>query len=154
MRATVIENAAILIPNAEHKNFTNSGKIIEQGTVVDGQPKLIQGLRRGEAFTYRLFITDNNQIIHINKIRPMDKTEVYLGADAVQSPTMVKMPNESNMGVKPVLGTAIGAAAGYYFAKKKNPSKLMMFTVIGAIVGFAAGKYMQGAGSVLFKKSK
>lgn len=154
MRATVIENAAILTPNAEHKNFTNSGSIIEQGTVIDGQPKLIQGLRRGEAFTYRLFITDKNQIIHINKIRPMDKTEVYLGADSAQSPTLVKMPNESNMGMRPVLGTVIGALAGYFLAKKKNPSKVMMFTAIGAIGGFAAGKYMQGAGSVLLKKSK
>jgi hypothetical protein len=51
MRATVIENAAILIPNTDHKNFTDSGTIIEQGTVIDGQPKLIQGLRKGKAFT-------------------------------------------------------------------------------------------------------
>jgi hypothetical protein len=154
MRATVIENAAILIPNTDHKNFTDSGTIIEQGTVIDGQPKLIQGLRKGKAFTYRLFITDKDQIIHINKIRPMDKTEVFLGADAAQSATVVKMPNESNLGMRPILGTVIGALAGYYMAKKKNPSKVKMFTAIGAIAGFAAGKYLQGAGSVLFKKSK
>jgi len=154
MRATVIENAAILIPNAEHKNFTDSGNIIEQSTVIEGQPKLIKGLRKGIEFTYRLFITDDNKIIHINKIRPMDKTEVYLGADASPSPTLVKFPNESNTGMKPVIGIAIGAILGYMIAKKKYPSKLMTITAIGGVMGFGIGKYLQGTGSIKLKTSK
>jgi hypothetical protein len=154
MKATVIENTPILIPNKEHKNFTNSGIIIEKGTIIDGNSKVIQGLRKGEPFSYRLFITNNNQIIHLNKIKPMDRTEVYLGADAAQTATVVKIPSESNLGMRPVLGTIIGAVASYYYAKKKMPEKIMLITVIGGIVGFAAGKYLQGTKNVLFKKSK
>ena len=154
MKVTLIDKAQILIPNKEHKNFTSSGKFIEAGTILEGEPKIVQGLRKGENFSYRLFVINDGNIIHLNKIKPMEKTEVYLGADAAQSATVIKMPNESNLGMRPVLGTIIGAVAGYYYAKKKNQSKLMMFTLIGGVVGFAAGKYLQGTGNVFFKKSK
>lgn len=154
MKAIIISNASILIPNNDHKNFTDSGSVIEKGTIIDGQPKIIQGLRKGKPFAYRLFITNKEEIIHLNKIKPMDKTEVYLGADSNTTPTVVRMPNESNFGMRPILGTVIGGIVGYYVAKKKYPTKLMMFTVLGAVAGFAAGKYLQGQGSVLFKKSK
>ena len=154
MKATVIEDASILIPNVDHKNFTDSGSVIPKGEIIEGEIKNIQGLRKGKPFTYRLFITRKEQIIYLNKIKPMDKTEVYLGADARTTPTVVKMPNESNLGMRPILGTVIGAIAGYYIAKRKNPSKIKMFTIVGGIAGFAAGKYLQGTGSVLFKKSK
>jgi hypothetical protein len=84
----------------------------------------------------------------------MKSTEVLLGADASNTATVVKIPNDSNLGMYPVLGTILGGVLGYYYAKKKNPSKVMMFTVIGGVAGFAGGKYLQGTGIVLFKKSK
>ena len=62
IKAQVIEDAKILIPNTEHKNFTDSGEIIEEGTFVSGQVKNIEGLRRGKPFIYRLFLT-NVQIL-------------------------------------------------------------------------------------------
>ena len=71
-----------------------------------------------------------------------------------QTPTVVKTSSESNFGVRPITGTIIGAIVGYYYAKKKNPSKTLMFAGIGAVAGFAAGKFMQGNRVVLFKKSK
>jgi hypothetical protein len=154
IQAKVINNAPILIPNKEHQNFTDTGKFIEANTVIEGNPTIIKGKRRGEPFDYKLFVTNKNEFIYLKNIQPMNKTEVILGADAAQSATLVKMPNESNLGMRPVLGTLIGAVVGYYYATKKNPSKTMMFTAIGAVAGFATGKYLQGNGIVFFKKSK
>jgi hypothetical protein len=154
IKATTILDAAILVPNKEHKNFTDTGKVIPQNTKILGNPTIVKGLRRGQPFEYKLFVTDKNEIIYLKTIQPMKSTEVLLGADASTTPTVVKMPNDSNLGMRPVLGTILGGVLGYYYAKKKNPSKVMMFTVIGAVAGFATGKYLQGTGVVLFKKSK
>jgi hypothetical protein len=149
-----ISDAAILIPNKEHENFTDTGRKIEANTVLKGNPTIIKGKRRGEPFDYKLFVTDKGEIIYINKTKPMNTTEVMLGADSAPSATIVKTPSDSNFGMRPVLGTIIGAIAGYYIAKKKFPTKIKMFTVLGAVVGFAGGKYIQGTGLVKFKKSK
>ena len=154
IKVRVVKDAPILVPNKEHENFTDTGKVIEAESIIQGNPITITGKRRGEPFDYKLFVTDKKEYIYIKNIEPMSNTEVILGADSSQTPTLIKMPSESNLGMRPVLGTLIGAAAGYFYAKKKNPSKLVMFTVVGAVAGFAAGKYMQGQGSVIFKKSK
>jgi|APFre7841882793_1041355.scaffolds.fasta_scaffold00188_15 hypothetical protein len=154
IKAITICDAAILVPNKEHKNFTDTGKIIPKDTTIFGNPTIIQGLRRGQPFEYKLFVTDKNEFIYLKTIQTMKSTEVLLGADASNTATVVKIPNDSNLGMYPVLGTILGGVLGYYYAKKKNPSKVMMFTVIGGVAGFAGGKYLQGTGIVLFKKSK
>lgn len=154
IKATTISDAAILVPNKEHKNFTDTGKVIPKNTEIFGNPTIIKGLRRGQPFEYKLFVTNKNEFIYLKTIQPMKSTEVLLGADASTTPTVVTMPNDSNLGMRPVLGTILGGVLGYYYAKKKNPSKVMMFTVIGGVAGFAAGKYLQGTGVVFFKKSK
>jgi hypothetical protein len=154
IKAITTCDAAILVPNKEHKNFTDTGKVIPKNTKIIGNPTIIKGLRRGQPFDYKLFITDKNEFIYLKTIQTMNATEVLLGADASTTPTVVKMPNDSNLGMRPVVGTILGGILGYYYAKKKNPSKVMMFTVVGGVAGFAAGKYLQGTGVVLFKKSK
>jgi alanine dehydrogenase len=154
MKVITTGDAAILVPNKEHENFTDTGRKIEANTVLNGNPTIIKGKRRGEPFDYKLFVTDKGEIIYINKTKQMNTTEVMLGADAAPSATIVKTPSESNLGMRPVLGTIIGAIAGYYIAKKKFPTKIKMFTVLGGVAGFAAGKYIQGNGMVMFKKSK
>jgi hypothetical protein len=154
IKAITTCDAAILVPNKEHKNFTDTGKVIPKNTKIIGNPTIIKGLRRGQPFDYKLFITDKNEFIYLKTIQTMNATEVLLGADASTTPTVVKMPNDSNLGMRPVIGTILGGILGYYYAKKKNSSKVMMFTAVGAVAGFAAGKYLQGTGVVLFKKSK
>jgi hypothetical protein len=154
IRVQTISDAAILVPNKEHENFTDTGRKISANTVLNGNPTIIKGKRKGEPFDYKLFVTDKNDFIYLNKIKPMNRTEVMLGADAAPSATVVKTPSDSNFGMRPVLGTIIGAVAGYYLAKRKNPAKIKMFTAVGAVAGFAVGKYIQGTGLVLFKKSK
>ena len=154
IQAKVINNAVILIPNKEHQNFTDTGKFIEANTVIKGNPTIIKGKRRGEPFDYKLFVTNKNEFIYLKNIQPMNTTEIMLGADSAPSATVVKTPSESNFGTRPILGILIGAALGYHYAKRKNPSKTIMFTAIGAVAGFATGKYLQGNGIVMFKKSK
>ena len=65
MRVKVIEDANVLIPNDEHKNFVENGDVIEKNTELVGNKKRITGLRRGKPFTYKLFITKNNQILYL-----------------------------------------------------------------------------------------
>jgi len=77
MRATIIEDATTLIPNKDHRNFTETGVLIPKGTEVEGEIKNISGLRRGKPFVYRLFLTNKKQFIFLNKIKPnMEATEV------------------------------------------------------------------------------
>ena len=39
MEAVVLENAKVLVPNKEHKNFTETNEIVPQGTTVKGEFK-------------------------------------------------------------------------------------------------------------------
>lgn len=156
MKAIVIQDAPILIPNKEHKNFTESNKAIEEGTIIYGNIKEISGLRKGEPFVYKLFITNQKQIIYLNKIKPMERTEVTLGADSSQTPTLVKLPSVSNLGMRPILGTVVGVALAFYYSKKKGftGQKKMIHLAIGGVAGFAIGKYLQSQRDVKVKPSK
>ncbi len=69
MKATVNELAEILIPNKEHKSFSGSNMFIDQGTKLDGTPTVVNGQRRGKPFDYKLFKTDSDQYIYLNKIK-------------------------------------------------------------------------------------
>ena len=158
MKVEVIEDANILIPNKEHKNFTETSEIIKKGSILDGLPRMIKGKRRGEDFTYKLFVTEkDNKIIHLKKIKPMSVTEVTLGADAQPSPTVVTVPEGKKLITTNVLiYTLVGAGAGYGWSKYKNldNKKTTMFAVVGAVVGFAVGKYMEKRKAVVVKPSK
>jgi hypothetical protein len=141
IKAQVIQDAKILIPNTEHKNFTDSGNVIEEGTFVSGQIKNIQGLRRGKSFVYRLFLTDKNQLIHLKKIKPMGTTEVTLGADSAQSPTQVNLRPAERADKNKFIGVVVGGIAGFAWAKykKHDMKKSAMYIGVGAVLGLAVG---------------
>ena len=144
MKYQVIEDAEILIPNSEHKNFTDSGKIIEAESIIEGNPVEISGLRKGEPFTYKMFNTKNNQLIYIKKVKPMEKTEVTLGfegaADTTKA-TTIKFPSTKLVTTTRVIGTVAGAGAGFWFSKhhKHSHTKTAVFVVLGALLGYGAG---------------
>ena len=69
MLYVTIEDAPILIPNKEHSNFTQSNAVIDKGTLIEGNELFINGKRRGEDFTYKLFRTKDNNLIHLKKIQ-------------------------------------------------------------------------------------
>jgi hypothetical protein len=157
MQIEVIEDAYVLIPNKEHQNFTRTEKLIGIGTILDGEPKTISGQRRGEPFQYKLFLTNENEFIHLKKTKPMRTTEVTLGADASQTPTVVSVPTGKKLLTPMVIGgTLIGAGAGYYFAKSKgfDSKKRNMAIVGGAVLGFFGAKYFEKRKGIVVKPSK
>jgi hypothetical protein len=163
MEVEVIEDARILIPNIEHQNFTESGNVISKGTILLGDVTLIKGKRRGEGFTYKLFKTKNNQLIYLKKIKPMQVTEVTLGADSktatntVTTPTLISVPSGKKLLTKNVImGTLIGAGAGFGWSKYKKLDKksTMTYAVIGAIIGFGVSKYVEKRKAIVVKASK
>lgn len=163
MKAVVIEDAPILIPNKEHSNFTQSNRIIKKDTIVEGNELLINGKRRGEDFTYKLFRTNNNNLIHLKKTKPMNVTEVTLGANGERtapssspSPTVVKMPPTTNLlTTTTIIGGIIGGVAGMMYAKKKGfeSSKRTLYIGGGALVGYLVSRYME-RNKIIVKPSK
>ena len=158
VKAIVSEDADILISNPDHRNFTETGSKIPRGTIIFGKFANIQGLRRGKPFVYRLFITNDNKIIYLNKIQQMKTTEVTLGADNSQTATVVDIESGKKNFTKFTIGGALlGASAAWYYAKKmKNmeSKKVNMFLLGGAVLGFFAGKYVEKRKPVLVKPSK
>ncbi len=157
MQIEVIEDAYVLTPNREHQNFTRTEKLIGKGTILDGEPKNILGQRRGEQFQYKLFKTKDNEFIHLKKTKPMKTTEVTLGADATQTPTVVNVPSGKKLLTPMIIGgTLIGAGAGYYFAKNKgfDSKKRNMAIVGGALLGFFGAKYFEKRKGIVVKPSK
>ena len=139
MQVSVLKDAKILTPNKEHKNFTDSGKFIEEDSIIFGEPKNIEGLRKGQPFVYRLFLTDKKQLIHLNKIKPMNTTEVTLGADAQVSATDVNLvPAENSKRIK-FYGAVAGAIVGFAYAKykKQDMKKVAMYIGAGAVLGLS-----------------
>lgn len=137
MEAKLIEDAKVLVPNKEHKNFTETNEELPKGTIVNGEFKSIKGLRRGEPFSYRVFITDKGQILYSNKLKQMEATEVMLGADSAQTPTRVDLLPAETFKTSRLIFAVAGAIGGYYYAKKKG-GKPTKFAIIGGLAGYAA----------------
>ncbi|MES2287568.1 MAG: glycine zipper 2TM domain-containing protein [Bacteroidota bacterium] len=157
MKAVLVEDSQILIPNPTHKNFTRTNEILPKGNVVEGEIKVVEGLKKGEPFNYRLFFTNKNQIIYVKNIKPMETTEVKLGADGNSNPKgdVLTFPSTSNLGPRPIIGTLAGAALGYAAAKyvfKKEGKTKIWFALGGAVVGFIVGKYAQSKAPIKLKK--
>jgi len=162
MLYVTIEDAPILIPNKEHSNFTQSNKVIGKGTLIEGNELFINGKRRGEDFTYKLFRTKDNNLIHLKKIKPMNVTEVTLGAtgeripSASPSPTVINMPQSSDLlTTTTIVGTIIGGLAGMLYANKKGfeSSKKTIYIGGGALLGYLVSHYME-RNKIIVKRSK
>lgn len=139
MEVIVQKDAKYLIPNGEHKNFTESNDWVGEGVLLRGNYADIDGLRRGEPFTYKLFVTEDKQILYRNNVQPME-TEVTLGADSQRSETIVNLiPAETFNKVK-TTGIVLGAIAGFGYSKyKKHDIKTMaMYIFGGAIIGYVS----------------
>lgn len=150
MIAMVKEDAPILIPNNDHKNFTATDEIIPKGTEVEGKYKNVNGLRRGEPFTYKLFVTKENNIIYQNKIEPM-ATQVYLNADAQVTPTVVKVEKKL-ITTTTIIGGIVGAMVGNYYSKTQGGNR-NVYMVGGAVIGFFVARFFENR-SVAVKPSK
>lgn len=152
---TILQDAPILKPNVEHKNFTETSEIFEKGSKVKGDWKEINGLRRGKPFTYKVFITDENEIIYSKFVEPM--TEVTLGADSQVSATKVEMiPAERKTTTIRVVSSVAGALVGYTFGRKKNydRNKSLMLAGVGALAGFLISRHFTKNDGIIVQKAK
>lgn len=155
--ATIIESAPVLVPNVEHKNFTESRNEIPKGRTIEGDFKIISGLRRGQPFDYRVFVTKKNEIIYSKFVKPMATTEVTLGADAQVSATKVEMiPTERSTTIKNVVGGATGGIIGFAFAKKQgaNMTKTVVYASIGALAGYLIARQYTKKSGIIVQKAK
>ena len=141
-KVTVLSDCKVLVPNKEHKNFTETKEVIKKGKVLNGRFVNIDGNRRGQDFTYRIFITEDEKIIYQNCVKPMKTTEVMLGADSQVSPTVVDLTGAERSKKAKTMGLIVGAGLGFAYSKlykKQSWKKVAMFTALGAGIGFAAG---------------
>lgn len=156
MKVVACNDIPVLIPNNEHKNFTETDVIIPNGTTVSGEFKTIKGLRKGEPFTYRLFYTNKNQIIYTKNIKPvtMEKTEVTLSAEGQEKPSAIISIPKNYFDKNAMYGALLGAAAGFGFAhyKKKSVKQKLLFTCLGAVAGIVAVKVVVKAKAITVKK--
>lgn len=153
MLRIVQEDTKVLIPNLEHKNFTESDIVLTAGTPLEGKVVNVKGKRRGEDFIYKLFLTNNNQYIYLNKLNKMN-TEVTLGADAAQTETKINfIPAEATSRNK-FMATVLGGVAGFAYAKykKHDMRKAAMYIGIGAVAGYVAGIVLDKKQQVIVKK--
>jgi hypothetical protein len=152
MKYEIIEDAPILIPNKEHRNFTHSKDVFPKGAIIDGEMILIKGLRKGVEFQYRILRTNEGQLIYINKTKPMENVEVTLSANG--GATVLKMPNETNMTIIIASATAVGALGGFMFARKKKyeTKKQILAVAIGGVLGYIAGRIIEKNKGILIEK--
>jgi hypothetical protein len=156
MEVRVLKDTNYLIANPDHRNFTEGSETVEQDTILKGEPRAIQGLRRGEPFVYRLFITNDGKILYINNVEPMKTVEVTLGADAQRTPTTVNLiPAESFTKMK-TTALVVGGIAGFAWAKykKHDMKKVAMYIGVGALLGYVAGYVLDQSRDVVVTESK
>lgn len=154
MKAVVIEETKILTPNKEHKNFTETDKTIPKGEVIEGEVKMIEGLRRGEPFTYRVFVTTDNNVVYLDKIK-LEMEETY-NADSGVTPTVVNLTPAEMFSKLKFWGLLAGSAVGYYYAKKKgyDTKKTIMTMTLAGSVGLLSGYIFDKSRDVVITKSK
>ncbi len=136
----VIKDTFYLIPNKEHKNFTQSTEKVNKDQILTGKLLNVSGLRRGKPFDYRLFLTNDKKYIYQNCVEPMKTTEITLGADSAQTPTVIDLRQNETFSRNKVIGIVAGATAGFAYSKYKKHQwkKVFMYSALGAALGYGA----------------
>jgi len=135
------KDTKVLVPNKEHKNFTSTEETIPEGTYLYGEEKRVQGLRRGQPFVYRLFFTDENEIIYLDDV---DKVEAMSNADSQVMPRNVDLATGNttiSLNDKKLLFLLAGGTIGYFVGKKISSNNTRNI-VVGSLAGFLIGKML------------
>jgi hypothetical protein len=146
MEVTVLENAETLIPNPKHKSFSGSNIVIPKGTKLKGEVLVVDGKRKGQDFKYRLFKTNDNKYLYLDKINIKDMKEVKSNAYGdMGKPIIVNTSAGKFFGKVPIGVALIGAGVGYGYCKyKKIDSKnTWKYVVGGALIGYITGRVLQ-----------
>jgi len=129
----VVKTTRLLIPNSEHKNFTETKSIVPEGSTMYGTPCIVEGLRKGEPFKYRLFkIKDIENYIYQSAIKPIKNMEDNSNAEGPNT----LIPKKLN--AKVVIGAVAGFGLGYYIAHHKGVEgkSKWVYATIGGIAGY------------------
>jgi len=149
MKVKTLEDIKVLAPNAEHQNFTVTNETIPANTLLEGDIKVIKGLRRGESFDYKLFLTKEGKLIYINKLKNMEEES------GIDTPAKISVNLKQNKLAQPmVLGAIGGALIGFGYAKykKHDTKKTAMYSIVGALIGAISGKALEHTGVVKISK--
>jgi hypothetical protein len=157
IQAIVIQNTNYLIPNKEHKNFTDSSEEARVGKVLMGEFRNIKGLRKGKPFEYRLFFTKIGKILYANCVKAENiPSEILQSADSSQSITLVDLKPAENFKYTSYLIALGGGLAGYLYGKKQNANtnNLIKFIAVGAVGAYGIYWLIDTNKSTIIKPSK
>jgi hypothetical protein len=140
------ENSPILINNDEHKNFVETDKIIPKGTILEGNFTNIKGLRRGNEFTYRLFIDNDGIIVYKKNVEPMMKS------NADGEARVISMPSVKSRTMSTALISAGAGVIAFAVAKRMQKTNKQAFMVAGitALIGYGLATYMRNSDPVVY----
>jgi hypothetical protein len=103
-----------------------------------------------------LFKTSDNKYIFLNKIKidDMNKTDVKLGADAGQTPTIIN--TRAHFKYAPMIGALAGALIAYRYSKKHQhtTAKMAMWIGVAGLAGYGVGKFIVNQEGLGITKSK
>jgi|688.fasta_scaffold1017336_2 hypothetical protein len=142
----VLEDTAILLPNNEHRNFTETDKLISKGTKLKGEFKNIEGLRRGKSFTYRIFQDKDGIILYAKNLH--ENKENMNGDNST-----ITLPSEKKLSRNYVMYSVLAGVLGYAIAKKMGKSGKTAFMVAGisAIGGYMIAKQVNKSQPITFE---
>jgi hypothetical protein len=157
IQAIVCQNTNYLIPNKEHKNFTDSSDEARVGSIVNGEFRNVDGLRKGKPFIYRLFFTKNGKILYANCVNAENvPSEILSGADQSQTATMINLKSAESFKYKAHIIAFGGGLLGYFYGKKQNKTgmNLLKYTAVGAVGAYGIYYLIDTNKSAIIKPSK
>lgn len=153
MKVIINNDAPILIPNDSHRNFVETGKVIPKETIVEGDAKKIEGLRRGEPFIYRLFIDKQGNIIYEKYTTKME-TEINLSNATGEEARVITLPSaKQNLRIH-AAATVISGVLAYAVAKKMGkPNKTAFIAAaIAATAGYVVATQITKRREITYQK--
>ena len=118
----------VLTPNGEHQNFTETADTIPSGTEMTGIFKTVQGMRRGEPFAYRVFMSDKGDIVYADSVSP--KMNIL--------PEIMSSADGGKTNYVPIVIGVGGAILGYFATRKLKQHIPYQPIIIAAGVGVAS----------------
>ena len=157
IQAIIIQNTNYLIPNKEHKNFTDSTEKARVGGVITGEFRNVNGLRKGKPFEYRLFFTRDGKILYANHVKANNvASEILSGADNSLTPTKIDLIPAENFKFTAHIIAFAGGVIGYMYGKKQNATgvNLLKYTAVGAVGAYSIYWLIDKNKSTIIKSSK
>lgn len=157
IQAIISKDTNYLIPNKEHKNFTDSNEQVNEGSEVFGDFKIVSGLRKGKPFEYRLFFTKNGKILYANCVRAENvPSQIISNADNLAAPTKIDLKPSESINYTPYIIAYAGGLLGYLYGQKQKATgaNLLKFTAVGAVGAYGIYRLVNSNKSTNTKPSK